>query len=126
MEATSSAISKEAKQTIIEACSILFNSKFKIVKEEMRITEGNAFLKMSKKDFDKMAQRQIEADSETMKTSLHALYKSIDKSDFSKFIEEAKNYTNEQFLKDIEDVFGIDNANFLQTEIKRLEYANNR
>ena len=124
MEATSSAISKEAKQTVIEACSILFNSKFKRVKEEMRVTEGNAFLKMSKKDFDKMAQRQIEADNETMKTSLRGLYKSIDKADFSKFIEEAKNYTNEQFLKDIEDVFGIDNANFLQTEIKRLEHAN--
>ena len=120
METTTNGISQEAKQTIFTACKSIIEAKAKRAKDEMRLTEGVAFVRMPHKDFDKMVQRQNDVDIEFMKTSLHSLYKNVGKDEFSKFIEEAKAYTNEQFLKDIEEVFGIDNANFLKIEIYRL------
>jgi hypothetical protein len=122
MEAKSSAINKGV---VFTAAKALIDAKAKKANTLMRMEYGDAFMKIPLKDYMKIVERQCIEDDEFLKGELTKIYRSEGKDKFRELIEEAKNYTNEQFLKDIEEVFGIDNANFLQTEIKRLEYANN-
>jgi len=125
MEATSSTINNDMKKEVIKAVKILLERKeAKKAMPLMRIEYGNAFMKIPLKDYMKIVERQAIEQDEIMKNSLTKIYKEIGQQKFRELIEEAKNYTDEQFITDIKELFGESEVNFLQTEIKRLKYAN--
>jgi len=113
MEATSSTINNDMKKEVIKAVKILLERKeAKKAMPLMRIEYGNAFMKIPLKDYMKIVERQAIEQDEIMKNSLTKIYKEIGQQKFRELIEEAKNYTDEQFITDIKELFGESEVNF--------------
>jgi len=114
---------KTKTEYIKNACAEIVIRKGKKAKENLRTEYGYEFVKMSDMDFLRLTERENKETGQDLENDFRHVLKTVGKQRFIEYLNECKEYSNEDFLKDIETSFGQNWSNFLKTEI--LRNANN-
>lgn len=107
------------KNKIKESCNDILISKLNKRKEAERTEFGGDADKIDAKVFAKVMQRKSQEVDDELKDSVRRLMKRKTPVEFAKLVEDARQYSDADFIADIRDIFGNDSALFIQKELTR-------
>ena len=99
----------------------LIKSKIDKYKESERIEFGQDADKVSDEVFSKIVALEIQESDNSIKECVRRLYKRNTPERFKEIISEVGTYTDEDFIKDIAEIFGENDSLFIQKELSRWQ-----